>query len=196
MFNHVLAFGGDQLKAKRYRILNNTQQASLTDRETGATLKVLGSDHQKSHGLAPALILADEPAQWQSGGDAMAAALKTSRGKIPGSRFVALGTRARSSLHWFSKLLANDSPNKYVQSHMATCLDNPADKAQWSLANPSLSIMPDRRKILESEARDAAHDPGLLASFQALRLNGGLSEVANRDMLIQPQLWQELLSQP
>ena len=81
LFNHVLAFGGEALQSKRYRILNNTQQSQITDRETGATVRVIGSDHKKAHGLAPILVLADEPAQWESGGDAMAAALQDKPGQ-------------------------------------------------------------------------------------------------------------------
>lgn len=196
LFQHVLTFGGDRLRSKRYRILNNTQHGQIIDRETGASVKLIGSDHKKAHGLAPALTLADEPAQWEAGGDAMAAALKTSRGKIPGSRFIALGTRARSSLHWFSRMLASGGPDKYMQVHAADCLDDPADTAQWIKANPSLLHFPDLRAVIQSEARDAANDPGLLASFQSLRLNGGVSEVEGRDMLIQPALWKELLAQP
>ena len=196
LFQHVLAFGGDRLKSKRYRILNNTQHGQIIDRETGASVKLIGSDYKKAHGLAPALTLADEPAQWEAGGDAMAAALKTSRGKIPGSRFIALGTRARNSLHWFSRMLRSEGPGKYMQTHAADCLDDPADTAQWMMANPSLLHLPDLRAVIQSEARDAAHDPGLLASFQSLRLNGGVSEVEGRDMLIQPALWKELLEAP
>ena len=196
LFNHVLAFGGEALQAKRYRILNNTQQSQITDRETGATVRVIGSDHKKAHGLAPILILADEPAQWESGGDAMAAALRTSRGKIPGSRFIALGTRARNSLHWFSRMLANPSPTRYVQTHAADNLNDPADPGQWAKANPSLVYFPDLRSVIRSEAKDAERDPGLLAAFQSLRLNGGVSEVQGRDMLIQPALWKELLELP
>ncbi len=196
LFQHVLAFGGDRLKSKRYRILNNTQHGQIIDRETGASVKLIGSDHKKAHGLAPALTLADEPAQWEAGGDAMAAALKTSRGKIPGSRFIALGTRARNSLHWFSRMLASEAPGKYMQTHAADCLDDPADTAQWARANPSLLHFPDLRAVIQSEARDAANDPGLLASFQSLRLNGGVSEVEGRDMLIQPALWKELMEVP
>ena len=196
LFNHVLAFGGEALQAKRYRILNNTQQSQITDRETGATVRVIGSDHKKAHGLAPILVLADEPAQWESGGDAMAAALRTSRGKIPGSRFIALGTRARNSLHWFSRMLANPSPTRYCQTHAADNLDDPTDPGQWAKANPSLVYFPDLRSVIRSEAKDAERDPGLLAAFQSLRLNGGVSEVQGRDMLIQPALWKELLELP
>ena len=196
LFDHTLAFGGEVLRSKRYRVLRNTQHCQITDRETGASVRLIGSDHKKAHGLAPILVLADEPAQWESGGDAMAAALKTSRGKIEGSRFIALGTRARSSLHWFSKMLRSEGPEKYMQTHAADNLDNLADPRQWFKANPSLLHFPDLRAIIQSEARDAERDPGLMAAFRALRLNGGVSEVEGRDMLIQPQLWKELLDLP
>ena len=94
-FDHVVAFMGDQLKDRhRWRIQDTQQVASIEDRETGARVKVIGSDPKRAHGLAPVLVLADEPAQWPpSTGERMVAALRTSAGKQPHFRFVALGTR-------------------------------------------------------------------------------------------------------
>ena len=99
-FDHVRAFMADQLKDRhRWRIQDTAQQASIEDRETGARVKVIGSDPKRAHGLAPVLVLADEPAQWPtSTGERMVAALRTSAGKQPHFRFVALGTRRRPAI--------------------------------------------------------------------------------------------------
>ena len=107
-FEHVIAFMGDKLKDRqRWRVWQSGQLARIADKDTGATVKCLGSDPKRAHGLAPSLVLADEPAQWPtSTGDRMLAALRTAAGKQPDSRFVALGTRPAAHDHWFSRMLA------------------------------------------------------------------------------------------
>ena len=196
LFDHVLAFGGEELADKRkYRRVDSMAHAYVEHRASGARVRIIGSHPKRAHGLAPALVLADEPAQWEAGGDKMFSALKTSRGKIPGSRFIALGTRSSNPLHWFSRMLkAGITARTYIQCHAASDLTQWRDRTQWNLANPSLGFMPDLLEVLESEASDAESDPAALASFQALRLNGGISEVENRDMLIAPELWQAILN--
>ena len=68
--------------------------------------------------MAPVLVLADEPAQWPpSTGERMVAALRTSAGKQPHFRFVALGTRPASDDHWFAKMLAGGAD--FAQAHAA-----------------------------------------------------------------------------
>ena len=197
IFDHILAFGEDELKDRtKYRVLNNTQNRQIINKATGSSVRVLSSDFKKAHGIAPKTVLADEGAQWGPGGDAMFAALKTSLGKVPGSRLICLGTRPRSNLHWFAKMLNSPAPHRYTQVHAADNLDDYMNPAQWARANPSLLHLPDLREVIRNEAKDAESDPGLKASFLALRLNGGTSEVDNQDMLIDPGLWKELLSQP
>ena len=46
----------------------------------------------------------------------------------------------------------------------------------------------------EIEAREALEDPGLLASFKSLRLNGGTPDVDNKDMLVTPEAWARCLN--
>ena len=71
----------------RFRIQDSANRATITDRETGAMVRVLGSDPRRLHGAAPKLQLYDEIAQWPPERvGPMLAALKTSRGKIPGSK--------------------------------------------------------------------------------------------------------------
>ena len=59
IFDHVVAFMGERLADRRkYRVWDTVQQMSrIADRETGASLKVIGSDPRRAHGLAPVLIL-------------------------------------------------------------------------------------------------------------------------------------------
>ena len=77
-FRHVKFFMADIIAAdrKRWRLIDNSHQAEIEDRETGTVLQAIGSDAKKAHGLAPSLVLADEPAKWESGGREMYAALK------------------------------------------------------------------------------------------------------------------------
>ena len=104
-FEHVLAFlsGRQNLQDRdRWRIWDTAQQAAITDRHTGARLRCLGSDPKRAHGLAPVLVIADEPAQWPGNtADAMVAALRTAAGKQPRCLLLALGTRPAAETHWF-----------------------------------------------------------------------------------------------
>ena len=196
-FEHVKAFLAPALQAndKRFRVLDSSQTAAIEDRETGCRVRALGSDPKRAHGLAPVLILADEPAQWPGGtADAMRAALATSMGKVDGGRFVALGTRPADEGHWFARMLEPDGA-AYRQTHAAAADDPPFRARTWAKANPSLPIMPALRDKIETEARRAARDAGELAAFRALRLNLGEADTAQA-MLIDAGLWREIEAEP
>ena len=187
-FDHVCHFLGDKLRdRKRYRFWQTGQLAKIEDRETGASVRAIGSDPKRAHGLAPVLILCDEPAQWpSSSGDRMLAALRTSLGKQPGARLIALGTRPASAEHWFAKMLAGTAD--YSQAHAAVEDDPPFRKSTWAKANPSLDFMPDLEAAIRTEAGHAKTDPSVLHEFRSLRLNGGTSEVAEA-VLIEAGTW-------
>ena len=94
-FRHILSFLQPTFEkygigaAHRYRVQDSANRASITDTSTGAMLRVVGSDPARAHGLAPALVLADEVAVWPRGNvEAMISVLMTSRGKIPNSRML------------------------------------------------------------------------------------------------------------
>ena len=98
-FRFVLHFLGPAIEKepRKWRIQDSANRATITNRDNGAMLSVLGSDPRRLHARAPLLILADEVAQWPENLlDRMLAALETSRGKIPNSRMMWLGTRASS----------------------------------------------------------------------------------------------------
>ena len=187
-FEHVLAFMGDKLHDKgRWKIWDTAQQARIEDRATGARVRCIGSDPRRAHGLAPVLVLADEPAQWpETTGERMVAALRTAAGKQPHSRFVALGTRPADPEHWFSKMLAGGAD--CAQCHAARPDDPKFHKRTWARANPSLAHMPDLVAAIRNEAIQARRDPALLAAFESLRLNLGTSdtEIAT---LLSADLW-------
>ena len=190
-FEHVIAFMGDKLADKgRWKTWDTAQQARIEDRKTGARVRCIGSNPRRAHGLAPVLVLADEPAQWpETTGERMVSALRTAAGKQPHSRFVALGTRPADAEHWFSKMLAGSAD--YAQSHAARPDDPPFQKRTWAKANPSIAAMPDLLDAIRNEAKQARLDPALLASFAALRLNLGTADTAVA-VLLDAGLWQSI----
>ena len=57
-FDHTLAYLADKVKdRKRWRTWDTAQQAMIQDRETGARVRVIGSDPKRAHGLAPVLFV-------------------------------------------------------------------------------------------------------------------------------------------
>ena len=189
-FEHVLAFMGDAIRDRsRWRVWDTAQQAVIEDRHTGARVRCIGSDPRRAHGLAPVLVLADEPSQWpENTADRMVAALRTAAGKQPFCRFVALGTRPADPGHWFAKMLAGGAD--YSQVHAAP-IDAPKFQARtWRRANPSLPAMPDLEAAIRKEAEEARRDSGLLASFEALRLNQGQADT-EVSVLLDAAVWAE-----
>ena len=190
-FDHVRAFMGDKLKdRRRWRVWDTAQQARIECLKTGASVRCLGSDPRRAHGLAPVLVLADEPAQWpDSTGERMVAALQTAAGKQPHSRFVALGTRPAVPDHWFSKMLTGGAD--YSQCHAALPDDPPFRRRTWRKANPSLDHMPDLAAAIAREAMTARRDPAILAQFRALRLNMGTADIEVA-VLVDASLWSSI----
>ena len=158
-FEHVAAFMGDALRdRKRWRVWDTAQLARIENLDTGARVRCIRSDPRRAHGLAPVLVLPDEPAQWpESTGERMVAALRTAAGKQPHSRFVALGTRPADETHWFAKMLAGGAD--YAQCHAAKPDDPKIHKRSWAKANPSLPAMPDLLAAIRTvpcDPRDAS----------------------------------------
>ena len=195
-FEHALAFLTPQISAMpmMYRVANSGNAAQIQFLPTGARIRAIGSDPRRAHGLAPALVIADEPAQWPaSTSEAMHAAMLTGMGKIADSRFWAIGTMPADEGHWFRRMFADDGCD-YAQCHAAPPSAPPGLLTTWKRANPSIAIMPDLAKRIRAEAKAAEHDPGLLASFRSLRLNLGAHDTT-RSMLIDADLW-ERIEQP
>ena len=191
-FRHVLRFMQPTFDKypRRFRVQDSANLATIQDRETGAMLRVIGSDPKRAHGAAPMLLIFDELAQWPPGQiDAMLAALETSKGKIPDSKALWIGTRAASPQHPFEKALNGGAP--YSQIHAARKGDPPFRRSTWKRANPGLEFLPDLELVIRQEAKRAKVDPDQLASFEALRLNMGVSDVLEQ-WLLDPALWERL----
>ena len=101
-FNNVKTFLGETLKDKRpWRVWDTSQHFLVEQRKPGQVLRCVGADPKRLHGPVPALLPVDEPTQFTPNtAEEASSVLQTSRGKIPGSRMIALGTR----------LLAGQSP--------------------------------------------------------------------------------------
>ena len=192
-FDHVLAFlrarYGGALDKSVFQVNDTPQRASIVHRPSGAAVKCIGSDPKRAHGLAPTLILADEPAQWEAAkADRMIAALRTSMGKIEGARLIALGTQPDNPDNWFSRMLHTSGAADYVQIHEAPENAPPFRKTTWRKANPSLDHMPALESTIRKEAQRARRDVMELASFKALRLNQPVSDVLE-SLLIEASTW-------
>ena len=186
IFEHVCAFlrerGHDLTDRKRWRVQDSQNVAIVENRTTGSRVRCIGSDPKRAHGLAPLLVLADEPAQWEpTKSEAMRAALVTAMGKIEGSRMIALGTRPADEAHWFAKML--DGGADIAQCHAAGEDDPPFQRRTWIKANPSLPIMPALEARIRREAADAKRDESLIAAFKALRLNMGTDDTVQSTLL-------------
>ena len=190
-FEHIAAFMGDKLDDRRtWKVWDTAQQARIEHRGTGARVRCIGGDPRRAHGLAPVLVLADEPSQWlDTTGEKMRAALDTAMGKQPHSRFVALGTRPADLEHWFAKMLAGGAD--YAQCHAARPGDPRWQRRTWARANPSLAHMPDLEAALRREAAHAKRDASLAAAFEALRLNLGTAD-SPVAVLIGAGLWRDI----
>ena len=171
-----------------FRIRDQQNLADIQHRETKARLRVAGADNRRAHGWRVNLVIGDEPAQWGPRGELLAAAIRTALGKRKGARALFIGTRPASDSHFFARLLAEDDPSVYAQTHAAGPDDPPFAVKTWRKANPALSYgLPDI-ETLRAEARLAKRDPAELATFRSLRLNQGTSEVESR-MLIDSLTW-------
>ena len=193
-FRHVLADLGlaspTPEARKIWRVQDSANTATIEHKPSGAMLKCIGSDPKRAHGLAPSLILADEPAQWPAAtAEQMVAALQTSLGKQESAKLLFLGTRPASEDHFFQRAL--DGGADYSQTHCAGPDDDPMLPATWEKANPSLPHLPALRKLYESESKQAAQDAAAMASFKALRLNMGVADIVE-SILIGVPAWQAI----
>ena len=190
-FEHILAFLAETIAEDRdrFRIQDSANRASIEDRRTGARVRVLGSDPRRAHGLAPTLVIADEPAQWEHTTAArMLAALQTSLGKLPASRLICIGTMPDGE-HWFERMLTGSAD--YAQVHAARPDDPPFQLRTWRRANPSLDAMPMLLKAIRGGAAKARKDSAMLPSFRALRLNQGVSDY-QRASLLSAGTWESI----
>ena len=165
----------------------------IEHRATGARVVARGADPDLLHGLAPSLILCDEPAKWRaSKARAVYVALLTSLGKIPGGKLVALGTKPEAEDHWFSRLCESPKPGEHALVFAASEDDPPYRPATWRKANPSLgaSAFGTLRDDIAREAATAEDDPAMRPAFLAYRLNMGTADV-DADLVLDLGVYRE-----
>ena len=181
-------FPSGHVDRRRFRVLDSTNVAEITAIGTGARLAVYGSNPDTLSGLQPSLILMDEPASWKRNTrDRVLAILRTAAGAIPDARMVAIGTRPADGSHWFERMLQGPRAITWAAEPEADVLDEDA----WRAANPSLDApgFEPLRETIEKEAREAKGDDLAEASFRALRLNAGVSEVSDGRLLVEAAEW-------
>ena len=192
-FRHVKRFLRPTLERHKsdWRVWDSKNAARLENKRLDIVLQVRGADRPGTlHGLAPRLVLADEPAQWKHTTiDASLSALRTGLGKIPDGLFLALGTRPEGEAHPFAKLLTETAD--YAQTHAASEVDPIFQRRTWKKANPSLDHLPALERKIRKEGKQARRDPALLQSFKALRLNLGTSDVEVL-RLLEAEVWLEI----
>ena len=186
LFDDVVSFLGPEANDRsKWQKWDSVGTAALKCKESGAKLRAIAGDPRRMHGIRPYLVLADEPAQWEpSKAEAALAALRTSMGKIAGSRMIVLGTAPASEEHWFARMLREPGSLVYAVPEGAKLFH----KSTWKRANPSLDHMPVLLQRIRKEADQAKRDPIALASFKALRLNMGVSDVVE-SVICTVQAW-------
>ena len=177
-------------KRGEWRVQDSANRATLEHRPSGARVKCLGSDPRRMHGLRPKLVIADELAQWEPSRIHKAlTALRTSLGKVPGSRLLAIGTRPDDDAHPFQRMLDGIG----VSLAVTYAVDDP-ERLTWgeiAKANPSLRAFPDLRARIAVELADAKRDPSLLAGFVSLRMNAGTADTVEA-VLIAASTWKRI----
>ena len=189
--NHALAFlaptfarYGVGAPHGRYRVNDTVNSATIRDTVTGASLRCIGSDPSRAHGLAFRLALCDELSEWPDGQiDRMLSAILTARGKLPKSMVLFTGTRAASPSHPFERLLSPGTGSDYVQCHAAPQDADPFSPRTWKAANPGIDSLPDLEEIIKKEAARAKADGELMAQFKSRRLNQGVADTQERFLL-------------
>ena len=87
VFAHVVRFLEASGRMGDFRKQDTVNVCGLQNRRDGRALECLGAHPGGLHGAAPALVLADEVAQWPVARvHAMLAAIRTGLGKVPNSR--------------------------------------------------------------------------------------------------------------
>ena len=195
-FRHLLFFmrpylyGEDGKLLPEWRVADNHHVQSVSNRLTGVRLDTIGSDARRSHGLAPSLIICDEPAKWVGGGEDLYIALKTGMGKQVDSKLLAIGTQSDDQKHWFQRLLrTSGSKFTWARTYAADKDDPDFDLKSIEKANPSYHHMTSVQAEIEAAQEDALSGGTNLFSYRAMHLNTGTPETATREMIISVENW-------
>ena len=173
----------------RWRV-REAPHPEIRDVESGSRMVAISGNPRTAHGLAPSLVLLDEPAKHDPNKrDEMRAALATALGKQADARMIACGTRPSDPTHYFEAALARGSgPGRFVLAFAADGEADPLDPDVWLAANPSMTHFPTLARQIAAEADETRDDPEKLAVFRALRLNSGTAE-SGSSMLLSVAAW-------
>ena len=190
-FRHIKRFLKHRLSdEKTYRVFDNAQERAIENRADDVLLKVLPAAPGALHGLAPKLLLLDEPTQWpRTKVEAMFSALRTAAGKIPGNLLLCLGTRPEDAEHPFQRGL--DGGFDYTYTFAASRELPIGQRRTWKQANPSLDFMPELEAKIRRESLKAKQDPNLIPGFRALRLNQGVAD-SPQGYVLDPDTWDRI----
>lgn len=185
---HVLAFLRKGIAEGLLTVRERAGAYQILRPDLGARLVVRGGRARSLHGLAPSLVLMDEPAAWSATDrESKLAALTTAAGKQPDCRLIALGTRDDDETSWWSSWCDRDRAHHFRQVHAAPADCELTDESAQIAANPSMPFFPDLARAIRMEA-SACDSASAVAAFRALRLNQGVSEVAE-SVLIEAEAW-------
>lgn len=197
LYDHILRFLGDSRLRNGYSVRNNSNLLQITNKSNKVKLRVGPAKAAALHGIAPVLMIMDEVAQWQVGQiDRVMAALRTSMGKIPGSRLIGIGTRADSPSHPFELFIKLCEYSQVHSASKAELKNKPFDLRTIVKANPSLRadtrhLFPDLMQAIQKEGKAAKNSPELFAAYSALRLNGGVPDSID-NVLLTLDTWQRI----
>ena len=187
IFHDVLAFLGLKGRTPGWKLADTANESYLVHVDSGAAVSAVGLNPNTLHGARPALILADEPAQWPGHLSERAyAALRTGRGKGK-SKMISLGTAPVDGAGWFGSALTGPDSMIYQAPRDA----DPFSIATWRRSNPSLDFMPELLQAIREDAAEARRDPALLSTFKALRLNQGVAD-HDQALLIDSDTWRAI----
>ena len=196
-YQHIKHFARERMDEdnggpnKRYpwQTIDNTHHVQITYAPDDTVLRCIGSDAKRAHGMAPHMIICDEPAKWVSGGREMWAALKTSMGKQIDPKVLNIGTFPDTEDHWFAELFANPTPDMRSIKHAAAADDDPFGMEAILRANPSYEHMPELQSAIEEDRQAALEGGQDYHIYRALRLNLGTPEVADKEFIIGIDDW-------
>ena len=180
--------GYDLSDKKLWTKQSSSNKCILEYKPTGARIRAVGNNPNAIHGARPKIICIDEPAQHERGTrDRTYSALRTSLGKVPGSRLLSIGTRSSDPEHWFSRLLDDPGPDQTSHVYAVPVDADASDKwhlvGTWQLANPSIEKLRSLKRVLKEEAVEAARDSSALQRFRALRLNQGVDDTTRQQLI-------------
>ena len=189
-FRMAVAFLGPELakNAGLYRVRDSHNCAEIERTDDRSRLRALASNCKRLHGQQAALFILDECAGFHDG-DRIKAAAETSAGKIPDTKILFTGTLPPIPDHWFARMFGDDGEAAdYAQLHQAQPDDPPFQLSTWRKANPSMTE--ELEKAIRREAGKAKQSPSiLLPQFAALRLNAGVSEIAQLNLVLDLPTW-------